>query len=198
MPSGLLSLLIPICLLVLLASGWRRETIGDVPLVAALVVLFAPVLAGFPLQAGADLSFSADQAIYAAALCAALLTGGPGGRQPMALLLALLLGILYNLPYAMLSHMPCRLGFREWGLPLVAGLFAALFLQRPQEQFATLWLGLAMAAWWRQQWSETVQLYVGGRGFADALWLSYAGARLITELVRLAGGGASRLLSRYK
>lgn len=199
MPSGLLSLWIPVCLLVLLASGWRRETIGDVPLPAALAVLFAPLLSGYPFQAWPGLSFSADQPVYLAGACLALLSGGMRARRPVALLLSLLIGVLYNLPYALLSQWAAPwTGAREWLLPLAAGMLAALFLNRPEGQLASLWLGLAMAAWWRQQWTDTASIFLGGRGFADALWLSFASARLTAELVRLAGIGATRLLSRYK
>lgn len=116
----------------------------------------------------------------------------------VGLLLALLIGVLFHLPYAMQRYVPSWSGSRDWLIPLAAGFLAAVFLNRPQGQFASLWFGLALATWWGQQWSETVHVHLGGRGFADALWLSFVGARLITELFRLAGGGTRRYLSRHK
>jgi hypothetical protein len=196
--TGVLSLIIPVSLAVLLASGWRREIAGDAPLPAVTAVLVSGVfLTGVKLETGL-LTVSADQIAYVLAAFAAL-GAAREPRHPLSPVIA-------AFPVAAAHHVPFILERLAGRLPVqpdllasaAAGLFAAVLLSRPSSQFAALWLGLSAAELWRQQLTETVQVDLGGRGFADALWLSFLCARILSGLLGWAHGGASRLLARQK
>jgi hypothetical protein len=196
--TGVLSLIIPVSLAVLLASGWRREIAGDAPLPAVTAVLVSAVfLAGGRLETGL-LTASADQIAYALAAFASLCAGRERLHPLSPVIAAFPVAAAHQVPFT-LERLAGRLPVQTDLLAsAAAGLFAAMLLGRPRSQFAALWLGLSAAELWRQQWTETVHVSLGGRGFADALWLSFLCARMFSGLLGRAHGGAGRLPVRQK
>lgn len=194
-----MSVIIPLCLAVLLACGWRREIAGTCPLPAVLAVLAAPLFAaGIPLDLGDGLVAGADQAVYAAASLLAFAGGKDGSKKMVAVTVALTVAIICHLPYT-LQRLAGEWPHLPGGFPaLWAGVVAAWLSDRPQLQFAALWFGFSAAALWAQSLAEAVRIVFGGRELSDGIWLSFVCARLVSLAIQWARLGANRLLSRHK
>lgn len=197
--TGFLSLFLPVCLTVLMTNGWRREIAGDVPLPAVLAVLGSGMLAaGVPLEAGERLTASADQAVYAFAALAAFVPDRDGQGRLAAAAVVPLIAAAHHWPFA-LERLAGRMPLQpEAACSLLSGLIAGFLVSRPERQFAVLWLGLSAAVLWRQHLTETMHVHLGGRGFLDALWLSFLCTRSVSVLLGWMQGGIRRMRSRYK
>lgn len=205
MNPGFLSLILISISLILLASGWKRTLLGNVPHVAIVLFFTSWCISGLFHVRLRDGTVIGGTAVVLAVVVALVLLGH---RSLLGALHYVSLGLFLASVYYLMKHLgqldPFFLPSRSWAGPaIVVALLAAALIRRTKDQIACLSLALlsGYALYWFVH-RERVAVPLGDLRFQDEWWLAAVVARLCSSAGQYAAATlrtASRsLLERWK
>lgn len=183
MNPGVLSLILILIALILLASGWGPVLLNGIATQGAVCFCFAWCLVArlaVPLPDGRTVGGTAVLVAVWAALVwirsKSLVAAFHGAA------LGLFLGAIHFLMTMLAEVASLQWPYRSWaGTACILALAAALLIRRPEEQIATislgLWIGFALYGSMQEEQSRVL---IGGLRFQDQWWLTVLAARLVT------------------
>lgn len=187
MNPGVLSMLVAAMLMVLFATGWKREIMDQVP--ASMLVLF--VFGWFIFLHSSNWNWNGVEVngSYVLALLTAvaawMLTGNSIDRLH-ALSVAFLIAAIYVFLVQLYRTSPVLVVYNPTSdLAVIAAAAAVIFCRRSLEQWTVLTLGLWLGdALLTHVWEVTSKPRLGAHGLYDLWWLAFALARLFSVVAQ--------------